>query len=60
MLVGPGTVFVPDSGEGLGEDRLLLLDAGVIEQLVRVTGCVYMVLEHRYVLLCLFMYLVRD
>jgi hypothetical protein len=38
MLVGPGTVFILDSGEGAVEDRLLFLDAGVIDQLARATG----------------------
>jgi hypothetical protein len=38
MLVGPGTIFILDSGEGVVEDRLLFLDAGVIDQLARATG----------------------
>jgi Serine carboxypeptidase S28 len=43
-----GPVFVLDSGETSGEDRLPFLDTGIMEILARATGGISVVLEHRY------------
>lgn len=43
-----GPIFVLESGETSGEDRLPFLQKGIIHELAQATGGIAVVLEHRY------------
>lgn len=43
-----GPVIVLQSGEGAGEDRLAILQNGILAQLAQATNGIGVVLEHRY------------
>ena len=43
-----GPVFILDSGEVIGEERLPFLDTGILEILSKATNGIGVILEHRY------------